>query len=122
MKIFRAVLPNDRPPCKQPNPHIITLMNNHTQAILNDTNKLVEDTRVLLRATSDVAEETVVAARNRLSAVLDSGRESYDQLRVKALESAKAADHAMRDHPYESVGIAFGVGVCLGVLMATARR
>ncbi|CAN5823087.1 hypothetical protein BH11VER1_BH11VER1_24020 [soil metagenome] len=97
-------------------------MNNHTQAILNDTNKLVEDTRVLLHATSEIAEETVVAARNRLSTVLESGRESYDHLRVKAVESARAADHAMRDHPYQSAGIAFGVGVCLGVLMATARR
>lgn len=97
-------------------------MKNHTQAILNDTNKLVEDTRVLLNATSDAAEETVVAARNRLSAVLDSGRESYDQLRVKAVEGARAADHAMRDHPYQSAGIAFGVGVCLGVLLATSRR
>lgn len=97
-------------------------MNTHTQAILNDTNKLVEDTRVLFHATSDVAEETVVAARNRLSSALDSGRESYDQLRVRAKESVRVADHAMRDHPYHSAGIAFGVGVCLGVLLASGRR
>lgn len=97
-------------------------MNNPTQAIINDTNRLVEDTRVLLNATSDAAEETVVAARNRLAAVVDSGRESYDQLRQKAVEGARAADHAMRDHPYQSVGMAFGLGVCLGVLMASGRR
>ncbi|MEY4484185.1 MAG: hypothetical protein RL693_1637 [Verrucomicrobiota bacterium] len=97
-------------------------MNNNTQAILNDTNKLVEDTRVLLNATSDAAEETVVAARNRLTVALDSGRQSYDHMREKAVEGARAADHALRDHPYQTIGVAFGIGVCLGILMAPGRR
>lgn len=97
-------------------------MKNHTQAILNDTNDLVDDTRALLNTTSEAAEETVVAARNRIADAMDSGRERYDHLRQKAVESARAAEHTMRDHPYHSVGIAFGIGVCLGVLLAPGRR
>jgi len=37
----------------------------------------------------------------------------------KALESAKAADKVVRDHPYQTIGIAFGLGLLIGVL---ARR
>ena len=31
--------------------------------------------------------------------------------------SARATDRAIREHPYESIGIAFGVGVLIGVLI-----
>ena len=34
-----------------------------------------------------------------------------------SVTSAKVTDRAIRDHPYESIGIAFGVGVLLGVLI-----
>ena len=37
----------------------------------------------------------------------------------KALESAKAADKVIRTHPYQTVGIAFGLGLLIGFL---ARR
>lgn len=93
-------------------------MKNHTQAIIEDANTLVDDSRVLFNATSDAVEEKVVAARNRLSAALDNGRESYQRAREKAVDGIKVAEHAMHDHPYHSVGIAFGAGVFLGFLMA----
>ena len=31
--------------------------------------------------------------------------------------SARAADRVIRDHPYQTVGIAFGVGLLVGVLV-----
>ena len=37
----------------------------------------------------------------------------------KAVERAKAADRVVRDHPYETMGLAFGLGVLVGIL---ARR
>lgn len=37
----------------------------------------------------------------------------------KALESAKAADRVVRDHPYQTLGLAFGLGILIGIL---ARR
>ena len=35
----------------------------------------------------------------------------------KAVERAKAADRVIRDHPYQTIGMAFGLGVLIGVLM-----
>jgi ElaB/YqjD/DUF883 family membrane-anchored ribosome-binding protein len=37
----------------------------------------------------------------------------------KAAERARAADKVVRDHPYQTIGIALGVGVLLGIF---ARR
>jgi ElaB/YqjD/DUF883 family membrane-anchored ribosome-binding protein len=37
----------------------------------------------------------------------------------KAVERAKAADRVVRDHPYQTIGLAFGLGVLIGIL---ARR
>jgi ElaB/YqjD/DUF883 family membrane-anchored ribosome-binding protein len=37
----------------------------------------------------------------------------------KAAERARAADKVVRDHPYQTIGIALGVGVLVGFL---ARR
>ena len=36
----------------------------------------------------------------------------------KAVEGAKAADEAVHEHPYQAIGIAFGVGALLGYLVA----
>lgn len=77
---------------------------------------LVEDARELLSATADVAEEKVVAARRRLSSAIDKGRDAWRAVQDSAVSGAKATDHAIREHPYQSIGIAFGVGIVLGLL------
>jgi thiol-disulfide isomerase/thioredoxin len=38
------------------------------------------------------------------------------KVRDKAVEGAKAADEAVRDNPYQAIGIAFGVGEIVGYL------
>ena len=39
-----------------------------------------------------------------------------DRVRDKAVESAKAADEAVHEHPYQAIGIALGVGALIGYL------
>ena len=93
-------------------------MNKQTQATSNDMGTLAEDARALMAATADVAGEKVAEARKRLAAALDSGKEIYGRVRDKAVESAKAADEAVHEHPYQAIGIAFGVGALIGYLAA----
>ena len=93
-------------------------MNNHTHATGNDMGTLAEDARALMAATADVAGEKVSEARNRLAAALDSAKEIAGRVRDKAVEGAKAADEAVRENPYQAIGIALGVGVLLGYLVA----
>ena len=96
-------------------------MNKETQAIRNDVGTLAEDARALMTATADVAGEKVAEARKRLGAALESSKELYGRVRDKAVEGAKAADETVREHPYQAIGIAFGVGTLLGYLLARRR-
>ena len=56
-------------------------------------------------------------ARARLSATLESAKASCRRLEEKTIATAKAADKVIREHPYESIGVAFGVGLLIGVLV-----
>jgi ElaB/YqjD/DUF883 family membrane-anchored ribosome-binding protein len=92
-------------------------MNKHTQAHNDEMDTLAEEARALMAATADVAGEKVSEARKRLAAALDSAKEIAGRVRDKAVEGAKAADEAVREHPYQAIGVAFGIGALLGYLV-----
>jgi len=48
---------------------------------------------------------------------LQSARETREKLEQRAREGVKATDRLVREHPYQSLGIAFGVGLLIGVLV-----
>ena len=93
-------------------------MNEETRATSNDMGTLAEDARALMAATADVAGEKVSEARKRLAAALESGKEIYGRVRDKTVDCAKATDEAVHEHPYQAIGIAFGVGALIGYLVA----
>ena len=96
-------------------------MNKHTKEESPDMSTLAEDARALMAATADVAGEKVSEARKRLAAALESGKELYGRVRDKAVEGAKVADKAVHEHPYEAIGVAFGIGTLVGYLLARRR-
>ena len=61
-------------------------MNKETQATGNDMGTVAEEARALMAATAEVVEE------------------------------ARAANAAVHQHPYQAIGIAFGVGALIGYL------
>lgn len=93
-------------------------MDKHKQADENDMGTLAEDARALMAATADVAGDKVAEARKRLAAALDSGRKIFGRVKEKAVEGAKATDEAVREHPYQAIAIAFGVGAFIGYLVS----
>jgi len=83
----------------------------------NDMAQLAEDARALMAATANVAGEEVNEARKRLSAALDRAKEFCGRVQQKAVESAKVADEAVRENPYQAIAIGVGVGALLGFLL-----
>lgn len=78
---------------------------------------IADDAKTLLAATADAAEEKVVEARERLAAAIDKGRNSWQRVQDRCVQGAKATDEMVRSHPYQAIGIAFGVGALLGFLL-----
>src|SRR5262245_44561470 len=91
-----------------------------TERLLENLREVVRDGEELLRAGADDMSERGSAARERLSAALDTARETQRRLQERAVEGARATDRIIRENPYQAVGIALGVGLLIGVL-ATRR-
>jgi ElaB/YqjD/DUF883 family membrane-anchored ribosome-binding protein len=93
-------------------------MNPETNRIQESVDNLTDDTRALIAATADVAEEKVAEARNRLAAAVAAAKDGYLVVQKKAVASAKATDKAIRANPYQALGVAFGIGALLGFLLS----
>jgi ElaB/YqjD/DUF883 family membrane-anchored ribosome-binding protein len=86
--------------------------------IKDDLRTLMTDAEGLIKATAGDMSEKAKAARVRLSDAVEKAKITYSRLEEKTVAAAKATDKVIRDHPYESLGIAFGVGLLIGVLVA----
>lgn len=85
--------------------------------LVQDFKVVMHDAEGLIKATAGELGEKVKEARVRLMASLENAKVGYHKLEEKALEGARATDKVIRQHPYESIGIAFGVGLLIGVLV-----
>jgi ElaB/YqjD/DUF883 family membrane-anchored ribosome-binding protein len=89
-----------------------------TEKLLQDLKAVVRDGEDLLKAGVNQLSERGMAARERLASALEVAKETRRKLEARARDGARAADRAVREHPYESIGVAFGVGLLIGVLVA----
>ena len=97
--------------------HAESELKDSTQKLLHDLRQVVQDGEEVLRAGAGELGEKGAAARAKLSAALDSAKETARKLQEKTVAGAKATDKVIREHPYQSIGIAFGVGLLIGVLV-----
>lgn len=87
------------------------------EILAGDLKLVMSDAEDLLRATAGEAGEKLKEVRKRLATAIDSAKANCARLQEKAEETAKATDHVIREHPYESIGVAFGLGLLIGVLV-----
>lgn len=97
-------------------------MNNYTEEVRKDVNALAKDARALVVDTGHMAEEKVGEARQRLSVALEGAQEICGRMQQKAMGRVKATDQVVRDHPYEVVGIALGIGALIGFLLTRCKN
>ena len=60
--------------------------------------------------------------RAKLEEVMEKAQEVCQRLQEQTTNAAKVTDKTIREHPYQAVGIAFGVGLLVGVLVSRSRR
>ena len=88
------------------------------EKLVSDVKVVVQDAEDLLRATAGEVGEKAKEARARLGTALESAKASCRKLEEKAVAGAKATDHLIREHPYESIDIGFGLGLLIGLLIS----
>ncbi len=90
----------------------------NTDPLVADLKAVVRDSEQLLAAVADVSGEKAETLRRRLAESLETARETCRKLEGKTKESLQAADVVIRDHPYQSIGIALALGVVVGAVIA----
>jgi len=89
----------------------------NTDKLISDLKRVVRDSEELLQTTAGVVGEKAHDARERLAAALEIAKKTCHKIEEKTIETAKAADKTIREHPYQSIGLAFGIGLLIGVLV-----
>ena len=88
-----------------------------TEKLVSDLKTVARDTEELLKATAGEVGDKAREARARWTTALDSAKATVRKLEDRAVEGAKATDKVIREHPYQSIGVAFGIGLLIGVLV-----
>ena len=88
-----------------------------SEKLAADLKRVVRDSEELLRDSAGAVGEKAEAVRKRLADTLESAKATYRSLEEKAKEGAKATDKVIREHPYQSIGIGFGLGLLIGLLL-----
>jgi ElaB/YqjD/DUF883 family membrane-anchored ribosome-binding protein len=64
----------------------------------------------------EIAQEWKAKAKAAGTAAWDATRATYQEIQDKTIEYSKATDRVIREKPYVAVGVAFGIGMVIGLL------
>ena len=92
-----------------------------TDKLIEDFNAVIADTEQLLKSVAAVGGEKAGAMRASVEQNLKAARERLEELQDAALGRARAAaesaDDYVRANPWESIGIAAGLGALAGIVI-----
>jgi len=86
--------------------------------VTGELKTVVRDAEELMKATAGQSGETVNEARGRLASAVEAAKATCLKLEQTTAAAAKATDRCIREHPYETIGVAFGLGLLIGVLLS----
>ena len=89
----------------------------NTGRLVSELKTVTKDAEELLKTVSGEKGNGSHEIRMRLSSAIETAKATYRRLEEKAVAGAKATDKVIREHPYESLGVAFGLGLLVGVLV-----
>lgn len=96
-----------------------------SEKLAADVRAVIGDAEELLRQSATATGEQATQLRERAMALLRDARDRAHQLQEKAIVKGRAAAHAADDYvhenPWRSIGVAFGVGLLVGLLVNRAR-
>ena len=86
--------------------------------LLQDLRDVVSEAEKMLSTSAQgFSTETVEAMRTKLENAQTRLADFYEGTKQKVVAGAKYTDEAIRTHPYQSITIALGVGLLVGVLL-----
>jgi len=90
------------------------------QRLTGDLKPTAQDGQEPMRATAGRAGAQTHEPRTGLTglaAALESAKAAAERLEAKTIAAAKTTDRSIREHPYQTIGLAFGLGLLIGILV-----
>jgi ElaB/YqjD/DUF883 family membrane-anchored ribosome-binding protein len=81
------------------------------QALVSEAETMMAD------SLSEHTSEAIGNLKDRFTAVQERFADAYDRTKKKVVAGAKYTDTTIRENPYQSIAIAMGLGVILGILV-----
>ena len=95
------------------------------ERLVDDLHEVVGEAEALLKATATATGAGSRELRARVQASLDAARLRLQHLQEAAVDKAKAAGKAtdvyVHENPWQSIGVAVGVGFVIGLLISSRR-
>lgn len=94
----------------------------NTDKLVQDLKVVVTDAEELLRATANQAGERAAEARERIERSLERAKVKLSEVEsvvgARTREMAHVTDEYVREHPWRAVGVAAGIGLIVGLLIS----
>ena len=91
--------------------------------LLNDLQALVAEAEKMMGdSISEHTADAVSALRTRYDAAQERLGDLYAGARKKVIAGAKYTDTTIRENPYQSIAIAAGVGLIVGILLGRRSK
>ena len=96
-----------------------------SERLAADVKVVIGDAEELLRQSAAATGDQAAQLRERAMVLLRQAREKAQDVQEKALAKGRAAvrvtDDYVHENPWRSIGVAFGAGVLIGLLVNRAR-
>ncbi|MFH1067361.1 MAG: DUF883 family protein [bacterium] len=93
----------------------------HKEKLIQDVKEVLSDAETLIRETAGELSGKAREAHGRLAKKLEEAKQRMKEVesvvKTQAIEKAKETDRLIREHPYESIGVSFLVGLLIGALV-----
>ncbi|MBC3885371.1 DUF883 family protein [Undibacterium griseum] len=97
----------------------------HKDQLMHDLNQVIRDAEELLKNTEQQSGEGFKSAKARFEHTLKNAKAEVERIEdlvvTRTKEAAKATDVYVKENPWQSAGIAAGVGLLLGLLIGRSK-
>lgn len=90
--------------------------------LISELRTVISDAEELLRMTADEAGDGAASLRGRVKDRMNQAKDDLMRLQAAAMDRAReagdAADEFVHENPWQSIGVAAGIGLVVGMLVA----
>jgi ElaB/YqjD/DUF883 family membrane-anchored ribosome-binding protein len=94
---------------------------NHKDKLMYDLNQVIRDAEELLKHSDQTTGESFKSAKSKFESTLRNAKTEIARIEdivvTKGKDAAHATDVYVKDNPWQSAGIAAGVGLLVGLLV-----